>query len=124
MVNSNDLAKVKALLKENPDLVFSQNEVGWTPLHVAAALGHKDVAELLLGNGADVNAQDKKGRTPLDGAAKNGHKAVAELLMGHGAVVSIHDASAVGDLGRIKMLFRDDPNLVFSKDNDGRWVFI
>jgi len=30
---SGDLAKVQALLKENPDLVFSRDEIGRTPLH-------------------------------------------------------------------------------------------
>jgi ankyrin repeat protein len=37
-----DLAKVKAMLKANPDLVFS-TEDGETPLHLAAMYGHKDV---------------------------------------------------------------------------------
>ena len=43
-----DLSEVKALLKDRPDLVFSKEMVGGTPLHCAAQNGHKDVAELLL----------------------------------------------------------------------------
>jgi ankyrin repeat protein len=35
------------------------------PLHEAAMGGHKDVAELLLANGADVNARNNRGETPL-----------------------------------------------------------
>ena len=53
-----DLAKVQALLKDNHDLVFSKDNNGGTPLHWAALNGHKDVAELLLANRADVNAKD------------------------------------------------------------------
>ncbi len=53
-----DLAKVKALLKANPDLVSSKDTNGMTPLHCAAVKGHKDVAELLLANKAEVNARD------------------------------------------------------------------
>ena len=66
---SGDLAKAKALLKDNPELVFSRattgatrlhwaDEIGMTPLHVAAQNGSKDVAELLLANKADVNDKD------------------------------------------------------------------
>ena len=51
-----DLAKVQVLLKSNPDLVFSKDQQGATPLHFAAASDHQDVAELLLANHADVNA--------------------------------------------------------------------
>jgi ankyrin repeat protein len=43
-----DLEKAKVPIKANPDLVFSKDTFGTTPLHFAAASGHKDVAELLL----------------------------------------------------------------------------
>ena len=39
---------------------------GMTPLHYAAEYGHKDVAELLIAKGANVNARGKNGKTPLD----------------------------------------------------------
>jgi len=82
-----DLERVRALLKADPDLVFSKDHTrdsldGYdsTPLHAAALSGHKDVAEFLLNNKADVNAKDWEGQTPLHDAAKNGHKDVVELL--------------------------------------------
>ncbi len=43
--------------------------IGQTPLHMAACKGHKDVAELLLANKAEVNAKDNNGVTPLHLAA-------------------------------------------------------
>ena len=55
-----------------------------TPLHYAAR-GHKNVAELLLDNGADVNAKDKHGNTPLHKATLRGNKDIVELLRKHGA---------------------------------------
>jgi ankyrin repeat protein len=73
--------KVKALLKDDPDLVFSTDKYGATPLHCAAS---KDVAELLLTSKAAVNAKNYDGVTPLHMAVSKGNKEVAELLRQHG----------------------------------------
>jgi ankyrin repeat protein len=78
------LATVKALLKDNPDLVLDKDSHGLTPLHGAAGFGHKAVAELLIPNKADVSAKNKDGDTPLRAAVQNGHKDVADLLRQHG----------------------------------------
>jgi ankyrin repeat protein len=40
-----DLAKVKALLKDNPELVSSKDNLGFAPLHLAAQEGHKEVVD-------------------------------------------------------------------------------
>ena len=86
-----DLEKVRALLEGNPDLVFSKGEYALTPLHWAAAKGHKDVAELLLAGKADVNAKSIPGTTPLHCAALGGHKDVAELLLDNKTDVNAKD---------------------------------
>ncbi len=86
-----DLDRVKALVKNRPDLVFSKDtahDTGWTPLHWAALKGHKDVAEFLLANNAEVDGRDKYGHTPLHSAANGGSKEVAVLLLAHGADVN------------------------------------
>jgi ankyrin repeat protein len=46
--------------------------------------GHKDVAELLLANKAEVNVKDNDGETPRQAAEAMGHKEIAELLRQHG----------------------------------------
>ena len=38
---------------------------GWAPLHSAVSAGHEEIAEELLGAGADVNAETSGKRTPL-----------------------------------------------------------
>jgi hypothetical protein len=89
---SGDLEKVKLLVKEHPDLVSSKDEqYGQTPLHIAVFNGHKDVAEFLLANKADVNAKAKNGSTPLHLAAAKGDKDMVELLLTNKADVNAVD---------------------------------
>jgi len=48
--------------------VNAKTKTGWTPLHNAATQDDKEIAELLIAKGADVNAKDDDGETPLDQA--------------------------------------------------------
>jgi ankyrin repeat protein len=86
-----DLQKVKTLLKGNPDLVFSKDNNGNTPLHWAAHGGHRDVAEFLMANKAEVNAQNELGFTSLHLAVQEGYKDVVELLLARKAEVNAED---------------------------------
>ena len=65
-----------------------QNNDGWTPLHLAARWGHKEIVELsfLTMAGADKDRQtDEGGWTPLHWAALFGYKEVVEALIRAGA---------------------------------------
>ncbi len=59
----------------------TKNDYGWTPLHWAASRGHKEIVELLIAKGANVNAKNKYGTTPLDMA---NDRETADLLRKHG----------------------------------------
>jgi ankyrin repeat protein len=74
-----DAARVQELLKDTPALALSKDDRGATPLHWAAANGHKEVARLLLANKADVNARMNDGETPLHAAVR--HADIVELLI-------------------------------------------
>ena len=56
----------------------------WTPLHWAAYRDHKEISELLIAEGADVNAKDA-GTTPLDVAEEFNLSELASILRKHGA---------------------------------------
>jgi ankyrin repeat protein len=90
-VRSDDLERVKAIVKSDPRAVADKDEQEKTPLHYAAAKGEKEIAEVLLGAGADVNALDGHRRTPLHLAASNGSVELVEVLLAHGAQINAVD---------------------------------
>jgi len=93
-VESGNTEEVKALLKDNPDLVFSKQVgagSGWTPLCIAASRNRIEIAEILLANKADVNAKTDDGYTPLHAAAQHGYVEMVQLLLNHKADVNATD---------------------------------
>ena len=76
---------VKQHLAAGTDVNDSRN--GWTPLHYAAG-SQKEIAELLIDEGADMNARTQEGWAPLHWAVGNGYKENIELLIAKGADVN------------------------------------
>jgi ankyrin repeat protein len=97
-----DVDKMKTLLKDNPELVNVGDEYGLTLLQWVAPGRHKDVAELLLARGADVNAKGNNGSTALHSVARCCccEPEMAELLLGKGADVNARDREGKTPLGR------------------------
>jgi ankyrin repeat protein len=106
VIRQGDLEKLRTLLDGQPVLISSVDENGTTPLHRAAARGHRGVLEILLAKNADVNAKDNVGCSPLHNAVcgsvfhydqishvgcSGGEKVAAELLIESGADINIKD---------------------------------
>ena len=83
-VSNYDVEAVKEYLDAGVDVNAKDIQFGATPLYLAAEFGRKEIAELLIAKGADVNAGDKRGRTPLDWAVGRSHVETAALLRKHG----------------------------------------
>ncbi|XVF47240.1 hypothetical protein PTKIN_Ptkin03bG0093500 [Pterospermum kingtungense] len=67
----------------------SKDSQGRTALHMAAANGHLDIVQYLIGSGVDVNASNVENNTPLHWACLNGHVEVVKKLILSGANVSV-----------------------------------
>lgn len=60
-----DLERVKAILGTDERLANQRDASGATPLHYAALSGHRQIAQLLIERGADINVADSQfGATP------------------------------------------------------------
>ena len=102
---------------------------GMTPLHYAVQLDHKEVAELLIAKGADVNVKEYLlGYTPLHLATIYGEKEAIELLIAKGADVNamnkrgktpLHVAAEWGDKEKAELLIAAGTD-VNAKHPDGK----
>jgi ankyrin repeat protein len=83
-----DTDRVTKLIREGIDVNAKGANKGRMALHWAVARGHKDTAELLIKNGANVSGRANTLWTPLHVAASNAQKEMVELLMAHGADIT------------------------------------
>jgi hypothetical protein len=90
VVEAGNIIEAQELLKRYLGLVNAVDDQNYerTPLHYAAENGYKEVCEVLIEYGADVDAKTKDTWTPLYYAARNGHREVCEILIRHGANVN------------------------------------
>ena len=61
-----------------------KNKAGFTPLHEGAYSGRKEIVELLITSGSDLNAVKVDGMTPLDMATFGNHNEIVDLLRKQG----------------------------------------
>jgi uncharacterized protein len=126
-IKNNDGTKVRELIQYNPDLVFSKDEHGFTPLHLAAACGNKNMVEFLLTTKAEVNAKDNAGSAPLHQAvaARGGHINIVKILLAHGADINgadrqgltpLHYATLADNQDAVRLLINHGAN-TNAKDN-------
>jgi ankyrin repeat protein len=88
---SGNVERVKLLLSKNPRLVEVRNDSLNTPLYNASVCGNKELIEIILGYGADINAKTKSfdsvlsAMTPLAWALFTSDTDVVKLLIQKGA---------------------------------------
>lgn len=80
-IKAGDLAKVKAVVEADPQVLNAQDHYGQTPLVAALQAEKPEIAAFLIAGGADVNARDTAGATPLSYAITGGFSGIAKMLI-------------------------------------------
>jgi ankyrin repeat protein len=86
-VNGRNSSKAVKLLRGGTPLQY-------TPLHWAAYIGDREIAELLISRGAELDAENPDSSTPLYLAAEQGYPEVVKFLISEGAEVNVKDSSS------------------------------
>ncbi|XP_011647090.1 ankyrin repeat and MYND domain-containing protein 2 [Pogonomyrmex barbatus] len=85
-ISKNEVCELKTLLAQEKIKMDFVDENGMSPLQHACYKGNKEIVQLLLDQGADVNAcQHEHAYTALHFAALSGNAELCHLLMSHGA---------------------------------------
>jgi ankyrin repeat protein len=112
------VARLDELLSEQPELVRSWSEDGFTPLHLACFSGGAAATRLLVSRGANLEtlAQASFAQVrPLGTAAFSGDRESAAVLLeaaadangrGEGGFTPLHSAAQNGDLELVRLLLR------------------
>jgi len=96
-IAAGDLDVIRALTEQHPaslDERLSSRYHGQTPLHFAITRGRRDILDLLIEMGADLEAPDINGQTALEYALLRNDGAVAARLKAAGAQLASHAVSA------------------------------
>jgi uncharacterized protein len=124
------LARVQQIVEKDPTLAKSFSPDGFPVFALPAVFGHLEVAEYLLGKGADVNAAATNGTgyNALTGAVASGHTSIVAWLLANGADPNYRygagyspllTAAANGHLGIVSLLLASGADL-HAKADDGK----
>jgi ankyrin repeat protein len=107
--------EVRRMLEQRPDAVHARGGDGQTPLHATRS---REMAELLLGRGADVDARDVDHEsTPAQYMIRD-RQDIARFLVEHGALPDILMTAALGDIDRTRALIDANPEVVRTTVSD------
>jgi ankyrin repeat protein len=123
-VCANNAARVSAVLEQYPGLKSHLDDplpdgaFGGTALLAAVHHSNRDMVDVLLGAGADVNARSHWWAGSF-GVLDDDH-GLASFLIDRGAIVDVHAAARLGMMDRLDALVSANPALVHARGGDGQ----
>jgi ankyrin repeat protein len=121
---ADDAADVAAVLDRHPELKAHLDDplpdfdFGATPLLGAVYRNNREMVEVLLHAGADINARSDWWAGSFGVLDHDGD--LSGFLIERGAAVDVHAASRLGILHRLDALLAADPGLVHARGGDGQ----
>lgn len=130
-----DERKITAVVKKNPDLVWSSDALGNNPLHWSVITRQLGLIKRFVELGTPIDAQRADGQTPVslavNGATDYWYRAtrgkshpslrntsvLVGALLALGAEYTISVAAAVGDQERVEELLKKNPRLAKERDS-------
>jgi len=123
-VRSNDARNVRAVLQRFPELASQLNDVmpgghfGQTPLLAAVNQGNREMVDVLLEAGADIDGRSHWWAGSFGVLDNDG--ALHDFLIERGATIDAHAAARLGRLDILRDLLTRDPSLVHARGGDGQ----
>ena len=123
-VRSNEARNVRAVLERFPELAtqldseMDGGHFGATPLLTAVNQGNREIVDVLLQAGADINQRSHWWAGSF-GVLDN-DSGLHDFLIERGAVVDAHAAARLGRLDRLRELIARDPSVVHARGGDGQ----
>jgi ankyrin repeat protein len=126
-IRTNDAAEVARVLETTPELKARLNDplpgssFGQTALMAAVQLANRDMVDVLLRAGADINQKSHWWAGPfhvLDGAGDPPW--MPSFLIGRGAALEIHHAVQFGMADEVERMLTEDPSLIHARGGDGQ----
>lgn len=123
-IRANDAAQVAVVLERHPELKARLDDplpdfqFGATPLLGAVSRNNRDMIDVLLQAGADINARSDWWAGSFGVLDHDGE--LSEFLIERGATVDVHAASRLNLLDKLDELIAADAELVHARGGDGQ----
>lgn len=122
-VLESDAARLARLLSDHPELLRSLDDPVFhfdlPAIVVAAGQGKRDVIDVLLEAGANINARSKWWAGSF-GILDFATPQLADYLIQRGAALDIHSASRLGMLDKVRQFVASNPASVHARGGDGQ----